>query len=210
VATVDSIARPFQAGSVTVARTGALRLALGRDLVGQGEDAHDERQLIRAAQDGSEEALEALFRRHWQGAHRTAYLIVRDPQAAEDIAQEAFLAAIRALGRFDRRRPFRPWLHRIVANRAIDHTRARGLRREVGEEAAEPIAAEQAGGLDAELMAALGELAPEQRAVIVLRYLLDYTPGEIGRLLELPRGTVNSRIRRGLDRLAGTLGEGER
>jgi RNA polymerase sigma-70 factor, ECF subfamily len=210
VATGDSIAPPFQAGPVTGAQIGALRLALGRGLDGGEGGSDDERQLIRAAQDGSEEALEALFRRHWQGAHRTAFLIVRDPQAAEDIAQEAFLAAIRALGRFDRRRPFRPWLHRIVANRAIDHTRARALRREVGEGAAEPVAAEPAGGLDAELMAALGELAPEQRAVIVLRYLLDYTPGEIGRLLELPRGTVNSRIRRGLDRLAGTLGEGQR
>jgi RNA polymerase sigma-70 factor (ECF subfamily) len=195
---------------MTVARIDALRLARGRDLEGQGEDAGGERKLIRSAQDGSEEALEALFRRHWQGAHRAAYLIVRDPQAAEDIAQEAFLAAIRALGRFDRRRPFRPWLHRIVVNRAIDHTRARALRREVGEEAREAIAAEEAQGLDDELIAALAELAPEHRAVIVLRYLLDYTPGEIARMLEVPRGTVNSRIRRGLDRLAGTLGEGER
>lgn len=210
VAPVDSIARPLQAGQVTAARTGALRLALGRDLEVQSEDARGERKLIRSAQDGSEEALEALFRRHWQGAHRAAYLIVRDPQAAEDIAQEAFLAAIRALGRFDRRRPFRPWLHRIVVNRAIDHTRARALRREVGEEAGEAVAADDGRGLDEELMGALAALAPEQRAAIVLRYLLDYTPGEIGRMLEVPRGTVNSRIRRGLDRLAATLGEGER
>jgi RNA polymerase sigma-70 factor (ECF subfamily) len=210
VATVDSIAQPFQAGRVIGTRTEALRLALGRDLEGGVDGTRGERQLILSAQDGSEEALEALFRRHWKGAHRAAYVIVRDPQAAEDIAQEAFLAAIRALGRFDRRRPFRPWLHRIVVNRAIDHTRARALRREVGEEAGEAVAAERAGGLDDDLMAALAELAPEQRAVIVLRYLLDYTPGEIARMLELPRGTVNSRIRRGLDWLAGTLGEGER
>ena len=52
-----------------------------------------------------------------------------------------------------------------------------------------------------ELMPALGQLPPEQRAVVVLRYLLEYTPGEIGHMLELPRGTVNSRLRRGLDRL---------
>ncbi|HEY5053381.1 MAG TPA: RNA polymerase sigma factor [Solirubrobacterales bacterium] len=162
-----------------------------------------EAALVRAAQGGSEEALEALFRRHWQGAHRAAYLIVRDSQAAEDIAQEAFLAAIRVLDRFDRRRPFRPWLHRIVVNRAIDHTRARKLRRETAADAAlaETIA-EESPQLGHEAMSALAELSPEHRAVIVLRYLLDYTPGEIAPMLELPRGTVNSRIRRALDRLA--------
>jgi RNA polymerase sigma-70 factor (ECF subfamily) len=162
--------------------------------------------LVRAAQRGSEEAVEALFRRHWRRAHRAAYLIVRDDAAAEDIAQEGFLAAMRALDRFDRRRPFRPWLHRIVVNRAIDHARARKLRREVGEEAAgEPAAGESAGGIDPDLSAALAELDPEQRAAIVLRYLLEYTPGEIARMLDLPRGTVNSRLRRGLDHLAASL-----
>ncbi len=177
---------------------------------GRGEDERGERKLIRAAQDGSEAALEALFRRHWREAHRAAYMIVRDTQAAEDIAQEAFLAAIRALGRFDRRRPFRPWLHRIVVNRAIDFARSRALRREVGEEAGAAVGVEDPRGFDGSLSAALAELDPERRAAIVLRYLLDYTPGEIGRMLELPRGTVNSRIRRGLDQLAEALGEGER
>jgi RNA polymerase sigma-70 factor (ECF subfamily) len=198
VATVDSILQPIQAGLVRPAR-----------IASEAPD-RAERRLIRSAQDGSEEALEALFRRHWPGAHRAAYAIVRDPQAAEDIAQEAFLAALRALGRFDRRRPFRPWLHRIVVNRAIDHTRARALRREVGDAGPETVAPSQPHGLDDDLVAGLAELAPEQRAAVVLRYLLDYTPGEIARMLELPRGTVNSRIRRGLDRLAEALGEGGR
>jgi RNA polymerase sigma-70 factor (ECF subfamily) len=176
-----------------------------------GEDAlaaepRNDGVLVRAAQRGSEEAIEALFRRHWCRAHRAAFLIVRDADAAEDIAQEAFLAALRALDRFDRRRPFRPWLHRIVVNRAIDHTRARTLRREVGEEVAgEPVADDVDAGLDPELAAALAGLDPEQRAAIVLRYLLEYTPGEIARMLDLPRGTVNSRLRRGLDRLAASL-----
>jgi RNA polymerase sigma-70 factor (ECF subfamily) len=57
------------------------------------------------------------------------------------------------------------------------------------------------------MMEALGQLPVEQRAVVVLRYLFDYTPGEIGRMLGLPRGTVNSRLRRALDRLGGLLGE---
>ena len=63
---------------------------------------------------------------------------MHDATAAEDVAQEAFLAAVRSLDRFDRRRPFGPWLHRIVVNRAIDHARARELRREVAVVGAEP------------------------------------------------------------------------
>jgi len=163
--------------------------------------------MVRAAQEGSREALEQLFRCYWSRAHRAAYLIVHDASAAEDIAQEAFLAAVRTLDRFDRGRPFGPWIHRIVVNRAIDWTRARELRREASGEllpeledpTVDPSSRE--GGMD-DLRVVLGALPPEQRAVVVLRYLLDYTPGEIGRLLELPRGTVNSRLRRGLDALA--------
>jgi RNA polymerase sigma-70 factor (ECF subfamily) len=168
-----------------------------------------ERALVRAAQAGSEEALATLFRRHWTPSYRAAHLIVHDAAAAEDIAQEAFLAAVRALDRFDRRRPFAPWLHRIVVNRAIDFARARGLRREVGAELAGAVeaAAERSGGLSDALMDALRELPPDQRAIVVLRHLLEYTPGEIARLLDLPRGTVNSRLRRALDRLAPGLEE---
>ena len=81
--------------------------------------------LVRAAQRGSAEAFAELFRRHWPRAHRAAWLVVHDATAAEDVAQEAFLAAIRSLDRFDRRRPFGPWLHRIVVNRAIDYARSR-------------------------------------------------------------------------------------
>jgi RNA polymerase sigma-70 factor (ECF subfamily) len=160
----------------------------------------DERAWVRGAQRGSVADLEALFRAHWPRAFRAAYLVVHDAAAAEDIAQESFLAAVRALDRFDRRRPFGPWLHRIVVNRAIDWTRARQLRAEteLGEmHAAEPAAEP----LDGSLLAAMGALPPDQRAVIVLRHLLGYTPGEIARALGLPRGTVNSRLRRGLDSL---------
>src|SRR5919201_5603544 len=93
--------------------------------------SRDERACVRGAQRGSVSDLEALFRAHWPRAHRAAYLVTHDAQAAEDIAQEGFLAAVRNLDRFDRRRPFGPWLHRIVVNRAIDWTRARAFRAEV-------------------------------------------------------------------------------
>jgi RNA polymerase sigma-70 factor, ECF subfamily len=164
--------------------------------------------LVREAQRGSADALEELFRRHWRRAHRAAFLVVGDASAAEDIAQESFLAAIRALDRFDRRRPFGPWLHRITVNRAIDYARARALRAESAlAERGEP-AAEDAGAISDHLLAALAGLSPEHRAVVVLRHLLGYTPGEIGEILDLPRGTVNSRLRRALDRLRPAIEEG--
>jgi RNA polymerase sigma-70 factor (ECF subfamily) len=167
-----------------------------------------ERSLVRAAQGGSAAALAQLYRAHWRRAHRAAYLIVHDAAAAEDVAQDAFLAAVDALDRFDRRRPFAPWLHRIVANRAIDWARREALRRRV-DGAAEPPAAGAPEGLGDDVMAALSDLPAEQRAVVVLRYLLEYTPGEIASMLELPRGTVNSRLRRALDQLGAQL-EGKR
>jgi RNA polymerase sigma-70 factor (ECF subfamily) len=101
-------------------------------------------------------------------------------------------------------------LNRIVVNRAIDWARARSLRSET---AANPEVDSPTSGqpdlpelssavYSDDTVAALRTLSPEQRALIVLRYLLEYTPGEIADVLELPRGTVNSRLRRGLDRLA--------
>lgn len=211
----------------------ALEHAAPRRRVTRGRS---ERALIRGAQAGSEADLEELFRRHWRRAYRTAYLIVHDHAGAEDIAQEAFVAAIRTLHRFDRRRAFAPWLGRIVANRAIDWTRSRSARREVGHEprdefsgvgsAGELSAVGGAAGFSGvggaaefsgvggaasyysdEVVAALKSLSPEHRAVVVLRYVLEYTPGEIARALDLPRGTVNSRLRRGLDALDARLRE---
>jgi RNA polymerase sigma-70 factor (ECF subfamily) len=158
-----------------------------------------ERAWIRGAQRGSVADLERLFREHWPRAYRAAHLVTGDAAAAEDIAQEAFLAAVRNLDRFDRRRPFAPWLHRIVVNRAIDWTRARKLRAEV--ELGDWIPGPPAPEPDSGTLSRIAELAPEHRAVVVLRYVLEYTPGEIAELLDLPRGTVNSRLRRGLDHM---------
>src|SRR5881398_1040287 len=123
--------------------------------------SRDERARIRGAQDGSVADLEALFRDHWPRAYRAAYLVVHDAAAAEDIAQESFLAAVRSLERFDRRRPFGPWLHRIVVNRAIDWTRSRSLRREVGVETTDAVAAREVASSEPyseEVVAALREL----------------------------------------------------
>ena len=149
--------------------------------------------LVRAARRGSEDAVAQLFRRHWRDLHRAALLITGDRAAAEDIAQEAFLAALRALPRFDVRRPLRPWLHRIAVNRAIDWSRARSLRREViGGQPDAAVGRTEDGDnhrkplLSDPVVAALLELAVEQRAVIVLRHVLELTPGEIAIVLDLP------------------------
>jgi RNA polymerase sigma-70 factor (ECF subfamily) len=181
------------AGALKVARDGPLT-------------ARAERAAVRGALRGDAVALDVLFRAHWPAAYRAAWLIVRDPHAAEDLAQEGFVAAIRALDRFDRSRPFGPWLRTIVARRAIDAARARGLRREVDAAALDVRpGAEPVPPLADDLLAAVAALPDEQRIVVVLRHLLELTPTEIAELVGVPRGTVNSRLRRGLDTLAGEV-----
>jgi RNA polymerase sigma-70 factor (ECF subfamily) len=181
------------AGALKVARDGPLT-------------ARAERAAVRGALRGDAVALDVLFRAHWPAAYRAAWLIVRDPHAAEDLAQEGFVAAIRALDRFDRSRPFGPWLRTIVARRAIDAARARGLRREVDAAALDVRpGAEPVPPLADDLLAAVAALPDEPRIVVVLRHLLELTPTEIAELVGVPRGTVNSRLRRGLDTLAGEV-----
>jgi RNA polymerase sigma-70 factor, ECF subfamily len=168
-----------------------------------------ERAAVRGAACGDTAAVATLFRAHWPGAYRAAWLVVRDDHAAEDVAQEGFVAALRALDRFDRSRPFGPWLRTIVTRRAIDATRARAARpREVDgalaltlvpAPSADPVA------VGAELLAAVRALPDEQRSVVVLRHLLELTPSEIADVVGVPTGTVNSRLRRGLDALAKAL-----
>jgi RNA polymerase sigma-70 factor (ECF subfamily) len=172
----------------------------------EGSPPASERRLVRGAQRGSAEDFEALFALHWPRAYRTAWLVVHDADAAEDIAQEAFIAALRALDRFDRRRPFGPWLSRIVINRAIDFARSRRLHA-VPTEGLAAVAPAPPEGWSDDVVRALAQLPVDQRAVVVMRHALGYTPGEIARALGLPRGTVNSRLRRALDRLGTLLDE---
>jgi RNA polymerase sigma-70 factor, ECF subfamily len=169
----------------------------------------DEAALIRQARAGDADAVETLVRGNWDAAHRTAFLIVQDTAAAEDIAQEALLAAVRAIDRFDRRRPFRPWLHRIVVNRSLDWVRARDRRAEVSSELA-PAAGEASSGAERseDLMAALAGLDPDDRALVVLRHVLGYRSSELAGVLDVPAATVRTRLARALQRLRSQL-EGE-
>lgn len=160
--------------------------------------ARSDEQLAGEALGGSKEAAAELFRRHWSPSWRAAYAITASRAAADDVAQDAFQRAFRALPSFDGRRSFAAWLHRIVVNRALDLVRSE--RRLVGlgeneEPATDPFANELR---DRELFAALAALEPERRAVVALRYWLDYSPTEIAEVLELPVGTVSSRLSRAL------------
>jgi RNA polymerase sigma-70 factor, ECF subfamily len=167
-----------------------------------------ERVLVRDAKRGSADAIEELVRSNWHAAHRAAFLIVQDASAAEDIAQEAILAAVRAIDDFDRRRPFRPWLHRIVVNRSLDWLRARGRRPEVGVEPETAAAASEGeDGLSDELMEALRQLDSDERALVVLRHLLGYRSSELAEMLGLPAATVRTRLARSLEKLRAILGE---
>jgi len=141
--------------------------------------------LVRDAQRGSARALEQLFRLHWPRAYRAALLVVDDAAAAEDIAQESFLAPS-ALSMLRSETARSAWLHRIVVNRAIDWSRARTLRRETGAESVpEPAApARESGERADELAAALSSLGAEHVRWSFLRYLLDYTPGGFAELLD--------------------------
>jgi RNA polymerase sigma-70 factor (ECF subfamily) len=118
---------------------------------------------------------------------------------AEDATQEALVKAWRALGRFRRGAPFRPWLLRIVANEARNRRRAAGRRRRLAERAAfEPAAA----SVDAQgLVDALNALPDDARAVLACRYLLGLSEQETAVALGLRPGTVKSRTSRALDRL---------
>jgi RNA polymerase sigma-70 factor, ECF subfamily len=158
-------------------------------------------ELVAEAQKGSREAAGELFERHWLSAWRAAFALTGARAAAEDVVQDSFERAFRALGRFDGRRPFAAWFHRIVVNRALnlvrDERRLTGL-----EEAAAVAAPDQAGSAaDRELLAAVAPLAMERRAVVVLRYGLGYSLVEIAELLAVPLGTVHSRLARALAEL---------
>jgi RNA polymerase sigma-70 factor (ECF subfamily) len=158
-------------------------------------------ELVARARSGSSDAAAELFRRHWPAAWRMARAVTGRRDMADDIAQDAFERAFAALPRFDRRRPFAPWLHRIVVNRSLDLLRSE--RRLVRLDADERIEGEwrDAAAEDRGLLRAVSGLTPQRRVVIVLRYGLGYPPGEIAAMLDLPVGTVHSRLARALDDL---------
>jgi len=165
--------------------------------------------LAARARAGDDAAFGMLVERHQTVAFRTAYVVCGNAADAEDAAQEAFIKARAAMGRFRAGAPFRPWLLAIVANEARNRRRAAGRRsalavRAAAEPAAPvplPEAAALAGAERRELAAALARLGPEHREVITLRFLLDLSEAECAAALACRPGTVKSRLSRALERL---------
>ena len=145
--------------------------------------------------------------RHQRAATRLA-AVIAGPSDADDIAQEAFVKAYRALDRFRPGAPFSPWLLGIVANEARNHVRASGRRSRLALRARVPIDTdlspeEAAIGADRRrtLLRALDELSERDRLVLGCRYLLGLSEAETAAALDCPPGTVKSRTARALDRL---------
>ena len=171
---------------------------------------------MRRALGGDHDAYRQIVTLHQDIAFRTAFLITRSAEDAGDAAQDAFIKAFRALGRFDRARPFRPWLLRIVGNEA--RNRLRGARRRAalevrvmalgysGDAAPSPEDSALAGETRRELGAAIDALPDDQRAVVALRYFAGLSEAETAAALGVPPGTVKSRHARAIERLRITLG----
>ncbi len=169
------------------------------------DDRSLDARLVQCARAGSREAAEELVERHWRPAWRVARGITGDAGLAEDVVQESMLAALNSLHRFEpTRAAFGTWLHRITVNRALNVAR-RG-RRHAGLDEVAMVAGEPDGShLDAAFLEAVAGLRPAHRAVVVLRYGLDYSPPEIAEVLEIALGTVNSRLARALETLRETM-----
>jgi RNA polymerase sigma-70 factor (ECF subfamily) len=159
------------------------------------DSARDERELVRAAQRGDREAFGGLVRMHRERAYAVARAIVTSHEDAEDAAQEGFLNAYRALARFRPDQPFGAWLHRIVANAALDLTRRRKVRATEVIPASVPMPFRdpaEADELRRRIVSGLEALTARQRAVIVLHDVEGFTHGEIGAMLGMPEGTARS------------------
>ena len=170
----------------------------------------DERAIVRDAQAGSAEAFSSLVRLHQRRAYAVARSIVLSHEDAEDAVQEGFLHAYKAMHRFLPDQSFGAWLHRIVANAALDITRRRRVRD--ADELTEAAAAVfrdpgEARDLRDRLDAALAQLGARQRSVIVLHDVEGFKHAEIGAMLGIPEGTARSDLHHARSALRKLLGD---
>jgi RNA polymerase sigma-70 factor (ECF subfamily) len=177
----------------------------------------DDAELVARAKRGDAGAYDALVGAHQTIAFRTAYLITGSATDAEEAAQDGFLKAHRALGRFREEAPFRPWLLAIVANEARNRRRSARRRadlalRVAGEEpfsggaAPSPETAVLARERRQALLEAVNGLSDDDRLVIACRYFVGLSEEETATVIGRPRGTVKSRTARALERLRERLG----
>jgi RNA polymerase sigma-70 factor, ECF subfamily len=167
--------------------------------------------LMSLVQGGDAEAFAALYDRHSRAAYSLAYRMMGEKQAAEDLAQDAFLKIWRsAAGYRAERGSVRTWILSIVHNRGIDQLRSLASRRRTQEKVeaeaprsqpSEAFAESWRNSQREQVRAAMSTLPPEQVKILELAYFSGYTHVEIARLLDLPLGTVKGRMRLGLKKI---------
>ncbi|MEZ6187891.1 MAG: sigma-70 family RNA polymerase sigma factor [Planctomycetota bacterium] len=180
------------------------------------ETTTPDRDLLRRLAAKDEAAVQDFLERYWARVYRVSYHLLGDPGAAEDAAQETFVAALRGVDRLEDPRALRTWLFRIAENQAKKHQRSASRReaREQGPELQARARARRSGPVGQELEREelgavvrdeLQALSPKLRLALSLRYLEGLSLEQVADVLEVPRKTVSSRIRRGLDDLRGRL-----
>jgi RNA polymerase sigma-70 factor (ECF subfamily) len=167
--------------------------------------------LVASAQAGDRAALDALLRSQYDRVYTLAAKLLGDRRDAEDATQEALIAVVRGLHRFDGRSAFPTWVYRVATNTCLDELRRRKRRPvtiELATDHGEPTAAARESAVLERMSvdAALAKLPEDFRVAVVLRDLCDLDYAEIGSALDVPAGTVRSRIARGRARLAELLG----
>lgn len=173
-----------------------------------GEDAEIDAALVAAMAKGDRDALSRLYERHSGLLLGLAMRIVRDRREAEDLLHDVFLEAWRSAKDFDPKRGrVRTWLAIRMRSRALDLQKSARVSRNAGDSGLELLVDDAASASPdhARVRAALGDLSAEQRRVLELAYFEGLSCTEIAARVEIPVGTVKSRIAAGLDRLRGHL-----
>ena len=165
---------------------------------------------MEAARAGEREALDILLRRHHDRLYAVCRRLAGNDADAQDACQEALILIVRNLPRFDGRSAFSTWAYRVATNACLDELRRRRRRPAPAGELPEPVS----GADDADRAVvrldvdrALAGLAPEFRAAVVLRDVAGLSYAEIAKVLDIPAGTVRSRIARGREALIPGLSE---
>lgn len=175
---------------------------------GKGQARRNDRDLVQEARQGSHAAFEELVRRHSERAFRAAYRVVRDPDTAEEVLQEALIKAYRGIRNFESRSAFYTWLYRIVVNLALDRRRRdRGDSAEWNDEvalhadpravvpqASDPEVDSRRAEIRRLVARGVQELPDGQRDVLLLREVDGLSYGEIATTMRISKGTVMSRL----------------
>lgn len=169
----------------------------------------DDALLLRRAQRGDKGAVDVLLRQHYDTVRAVCHRIVINRQDAEDATQMALISIVRALPTFDGRSKFSTWVYRIATNAALDEVRRirRRPRPTADDALAVPAQHDRSSAVDAQIdvRAALEQLPEEYRVAMVLRHIADMDYADIAIALDVPVGTVRSRLARGRDQLASIL-----